>query len=72
MKDFKSEKTTVADILSRKDVRYRVPSYQRQYAWKEEHLLNMWEDLCEEEVSFLGTFALNSEFFQTEKIKDIV
>ncbi len=72
MKDFKSQKTTIADILSKKDVRYRVPSYQRHYSWREEHLLNMWDDILNEEVYFLGTFVLNNEFFDEEKIKDIV
>ena len=64
MKDFKSQKITIADILSKKDVKYRVPSYQRHYSWKEEHLLNMWEDILNEEVYFLGTFVLNNEFFE--------
>ena len=72
MKDFKSQKTTIADILSKKDVRYRVPLYQRHYSWREEHLFNMWEDILNEEVYFLGTFVLNNEFFEKEKIKDIV
>ena len=72
MKDFKSQKITIADILSKKDVKYRVPSYQRHYSWKEEHLLNMWEDILNEEVYFLGTFVLNNEFFEKEKVKDIV
>ncbi len=72
MNDFSSEKTTIADLFSKKDVKYRVPSYQRQYSWSEEYLNNMWNDVCNEEVYFLGTFVLNNEFFKGKKIKDIV
>lgn len=51
----------IADALSRHE--YRVPTYQRSYAWADAEILDFWDDLrqsldAEEPDYFLGTLVL--------------
>lgn len=51
----------IADALSRHE--YRVPTYQRSYAWSDAEILDFWDDLrqsldAEEPDYFLGTLVL--------------
>jgi hypothetical protein len=51
----------IADALSRHE--YRVPTYQRSYAWEEAEIIDFWDDLrhaldAEDPDYFLGTLVL--------------
>lgn len=51
----------IADVLSRHE--YRVPTYQRSYAWDEPEIIDFWDDLrqaldAEAPDYFLGTLVL--------------
>jgi len=73
MDNFKAFQSKISDILSKRDVFYVVPRYQRQYSWKEEHINDFWEDLSDEDPTyFLGTLVFNLENYHNKKTKDII
>ena len=72
MDRFDSEKSNVGDFFGKKDVIYRVPSYQREYSWGEENIDALLEDLFSGDSYFFGAFVLNSENYKKEGFKDIV
>lgn len=56
---------TVKTVLSRSEYRFKVPEYQRQYAWKESQWEDMWADLMDLMESgdshFLGSIVVVKE-----------
>ena len=73
MKNFHAEPMTIKDLLSKKDVVFRVPPYQRPYSWESEQTLSFWEDLNDfDEINFLGTFVVNNEYKDREGFVDLI
>jgi uncharacterized protein with ParB-like and HNH nuclease domain len=53
--------------------KFRVPRYQRPYAWQTEEVSELWEDLLgSDEPYFLGSFIFNTEHENTEGFIDII
>jgi hypothetical protein len=66
---------TLEKLLSGSDTRYQVPDYQRNYAWKEDEIEELWGDvvrlLVHDEQYFMGSVVLNQEEHQEDQF-DIV
>jgi hypothetical protein len=56
------------------DQKFRVPRYQRPYAWGSEQVAELWEDLTEPKAEpyFLGSFIFNNEHEADEGLIDII
>ena len=56
---------TIKTVLSRGEYRFKVPEYQRQYAWQEDQWEDMWNDMMEVmengESHFLGSIVVVKE-----------
>src|ERR1700722_6464910 len=53
--------------------KYRIPRYQRPYAWDQEEVSEFWEDLStNEEPFFLGSFIFNTETEEKDGFVDII
>ena len=53
--------------------RFRVPRYQRPYAWDTDQASQFWEDLiASPEPYFLGTFIFNNETLKEDGYADII
>ncbi|MBA7559614.1 hypothetical protein ES708_01229 [subsurface metagenome] len=73
METFEAQKTDIAKIFSDTKIIHGVPNYQRPYAWKDEQVNNLWEDLYDSENEyFLGTFVFNNEYLNLRNTKEIV
>ncbi len=73
METFEAQKTDIAKIFSDTKIIHGVPNYQRPYAWGEEQVNNLWEDLYDSENEyFLGTFVFNNEYLSLRNVKEIV
>lgn len=73
METFEAQKTDIAKIFSDTKIIHGVPNYQRPYAWGDEQVNNLWEDLYDSESEyFLGTFVFNNEYLNLRNIKEIV
>ena len=58
-------------ILS--DERFRIPRYQRPYAWTEDEISDFWSDLSSnQEEYFLGSFIFNHEQFKKTGLADVI
>lgn len=69
---FKAENRTLQEVLFASR-RFRVPRYQRPYAWDIEQVSEFWEDLVSaEEPYFLGSFIFNTEQEKAEGYVDII
>lgn len=67
----------VAEIFNNSNV-FSIPNYQRDYAWKEQNLDDLWEDLLEAEKAtsdemghFLGTIVV-AEVSNNQQVYDII
>jgi len=73
METFEAQKTDIEKIFSSKKIIHRVPNYQRPYAWRDEQINDLWDDLNDRESDyFLGTFVFNNEFLKSKNIKETV
>lgn len=68
---FDAEDKSLQDILFGKE-KYRIPRYQRPYSWTKDHVSDLWNDLKEEETSFLGSFVFNYEFIEKENFIEVI
>lgn len=69
---FSAEDQQLKDILF-SNSKYRIPRYQRPYAWKEEQVADFWSDLIEtNNPHFIGSIILNLENIETDKVIDII
>src|SRR3954447_13474960 len=61
--DIKAEKKSVGMLLGQQDQQFRIPSYQRPYAWTLDEVADLWEDLIGSlgQGHFLGSVVLNAE-----------
>ena len=70
--NFEAVNKTVGDILVGPQIRYRVPRYQRPFAWGKEEILDFWNDLVEEREYFVGSFIFNYEYEESEGFVEII
>ena len=68
---FDAEDKSLHDILFGKE-KYKIPRYQRPYSWTKDQVADLWNDLKEEETSFLGSFVFNYEFTAKDKFIEVI
>lgn len=60
--DFEAGDARLRDILFTNYKRFRVPRYQRPYAWTEDQISDFWNDLTSADYSnFIGSLIFNAE-----------
>lgn len=61
--ELKAEKRSLRKLLSMEEQQFRIPPYQRPYAWTSEQIDDLWDDLVDNIDSghFLGSLVLSSE-----------
>ncbi|MCW5873857.1 MAG: DUF262 domain-containing protein [Anaerolineales bacterium] len=60
-KKFEAHDSTIEDVLFGAE-RFKIPRYQRPYAWGEDQIAELWADLEDDDASpFLGSFILNDQ-----------
>lgn len=69
---FKAEDRLMKDVLFANDVRFRVPRYQRPYAWGEDDVEEFWNDLLQEDTLFIGSMIFNYEHQQSDNYVDVI
>lgn len=73
METFEAQKTDIEKIFSSEKIIHRVPNYQRPYAWRDEQVNDLWDDLNDSESDyFLGTFVFNNEYLKSKNVKETV
>lgn len=60
---FDAEDKPLGDILNGKEI-FKIPRYQRPYTWSEDQVADLWNDLKDEDFSFLGSFVFNYENYE--------
>lgn len=68
---FDAEDRSLHDILFGKE-KYRIPRYQRPYSWTKDQVSDLWNDLKDEEASFLGSFVFNYEFADKDNFIEVI
>jgi len=59
---FKAQEKLVGEILFGSLYKFRIPRYQRPYAWGNDQISDFWNDLISEDnFFFIGTFIFNNE-----------
>lgn len=59
---FKAQEKLVGEILFGSFYKFRIPRYQRPYAWGNDQISDFWNDLISEDnFFFIGTFIFNNE-----------
>ena len=69
---FKAEDRLMKDVLFANDVRFRIPRYQRPYAWGEDDVEELWNDLLQDETLFVGSMIFNYEHVDIEGYIDVI
>jgi len=72
---FKAEDKTFEEVLfSNSSPRFRIPRYQRPYAWSKEQAEDYWNDLIDTQNSshFIGSFVLNRENVSNQGYIDVI
>lgn len=72
--NFEAKNKTLNEVLFGNTQHYfRIPRYQRAYAWEEEQLKEYWQDLLEEKKTyFLGSIIFNTEYREKEGYVEII
>ena len=72
--NFEAKNKTLNEVLFGNTQHYfRIPRYQRPYAWEEEQLKEYWQDLLEEKKTyFLGSLIFNTEYREKEGYVEII
>jgi hypothetical protein len=68
---FDAEDKSLHDILFGKE-KYKIPRYQRPYSWTKDEVSDLWNDLKDEETSFLGSFVFNYEFADKDNFIEVI
>ena len=68
---FDAEDKSLHDILFGKE-KYKIPRYQRPYSWTKDEVSDLWNDLKDEETSFLGSFVFNYEFVEKDNFIEVI
>lgn len=68
---FDAEDRRLSDIIAGQE-KYKIPRYQRPYAWTIDYVSDLWNDLKEEESAFLGSFVFNYEKYEEGKFVEVI
>lgn len=69
---FQAEDKQLGDILFANS-QYRIPRYQRPYAWTEDEASDFWNDLVTDSTSyFIGSFIFNYETFTEDNYIEVI
>ena len=70
--EFKAREEKVRTVIY-SDERFRIPRYQRPYAWADDEISEFWNDLISiREVYFLGSFIFNYEEYKKDGFVDVI
>lgn len=70
--NFEADDNRVEDVLF-SNYKYRVPRYQRPYAWEDDQISEFWADLVStDEPYFIGSLIFNYEPYENEGWIDII
>ncbi len=70
---FKAQEKLVGEILFGSFYKFRIPRYQRPYAWSNDQISDFWNDLISEDnFFFIGTFIFNNEPLSKTGYIDII
>jgi len=70
---FEADDKPLSDILFETRRKYRIPRYQRPYAWGIEEITEFWDDLITNQAPyFLGSFIFNNEKEKENGYVDII
>jgi uncharacterized protein with ParB-like and HNH nuclease domain len=69
---FKAEDRPMKDVLFSNDARFRIPRYQRPYAWSEDDVEEFWNDLLQDDALFIGSMIFNYEHVESEGYIDVI
>lgn len=70
--NFSADDKTIEDIIF-SNLRYRIPRYQRPYAWGEDQMLDFWNDLyASASTYFIGSLVLNYETLDEDGYIEII
>jgi len=70
--NFEAQDKPVSEVLFSQS-KFRVPRYQRQYAWDVDQVSQFWEDLSASDAPyFLGSFIFNTETVREDGFVDII
>lgn len=62
---FDAEDKKIEDLFEKE--KYTIPRYQRPYSWTTTEIEDLWNDLTQDESTFIGSFVFNYE--KTDKTK---
>jgi uncharacterized protein with ParB-like and HNH nuclease domain len=68
---FDAEDKSLSDIFTGQE-KYKIPRYQRPYSWTTDEVSDLWNDLKEEDSTFLGSFVFNYEKYHEEKFVEVI
>ncbi|MFA6297291.1 MAG: DUF262 domain-containing HNH endonuclease family protein [Candidatus Paceibacterota bacterium] len=71
MKNFHAAHKTVRDLLD-SNFFYKIPKYQRPYAWSKDNAQELWDDLMSGNDLFFGSFVFNVENKDSKGFVEIV
>lgn len=69
---YEAKDKQLRDILFTSYKKYRIPRYQRQYTWSQDHISDLWSDLNDDYSNFIGSLIFNTEFFKETGYWDII
>ena len=68
---FDAEDKLLSDIFTGQE-KYKIPRYQRPYSWTTDEVSDLWNDLKEEDFTFLGSFVFNYEKYNEERFVEVI
>lgn len=68
---FDAEDKSLSDIFTGQE-KYKIPRYQRPYSWTTDEVSDLWNDLKEEDSTFLGSFVFNYEKYNDDKFVEVI
>ncbi len=70
--NFEAEDSTIEKVLFGTE-KFKIPRYQRPYAWGESEILELWSDIsADRESCFIGSFIFNREPLKETGYLDII
>lgn len=70
--NFNAEDGSIGKVLF-SNVRYKIPQYQRPYAWEEDHIADFWNDVYVNPTSyFIGSFVFNYDTMEKEDYLEVI
>ncbi len=68
---FDAEDKLLGDIFTGQE-KYKIPRYQRPYSWTTDEVSDLWNDLKEEDSTFLGSFVFNYEKYNSDQFVEVI